>query len=145
MTGYLLDTNVISELIKPAPNAQVTAWIRSVNETDLHLSVLSFAELRHGIEQLPRGARRNRLQRWMEFDLTDRFEGRILAIDKNIAETWGIIMARVRAAGVRPPSMDTLFAATAEALGLTMVTRNTRDFALIGVAVVNPWGATSET
>lgn len=141
MTAYLIDTNVISELIKPQPDDRVVAWIRSTDEADLHLSVLTFAEIRNGIERLPQGRRRTRLQRWSEFELTERFEGRILGIDRLIAETWGAIMARAAAAGITLPTMDTLFAATAEALGMTMVTRNVRDFEHAGVAVLDPWAA----
>jgi predicted nucleic acid-binding protein len=105
--------------------------------------VLTFAEIRHGIERLPPGAKRDRLRRWLEVDLTDRFEGRVLPVDRPIAETWGVIMARAEATGVRLPTMDTLLAATAEHLGLTMVTRNVRDLGRAGVAVLNPWDATA--
>jgi toxin FitB len=79
-----------------------------------YLSVLSFGEIRRGIERLPQGARRARLRRWLEIDLTDRFEDRILGIDRHVAEIWGMIMARGAAASVRPPTVDTLIAATAE-------------------------------
>ena len=139
MTGYLLDTNVVSELIKPSPDARVVAWIRTTEETDLHLSVLTFAEIRYGIEKLPQGARRQRLRRWMDTDLADRFEGRVLGIDRAIAELWGVIMARGFAGSIRLPVMDTLLAATAEHHGMTMVTRNIRDFSRAGVATLDPW------
>jgi predicted nucleic acid-binding protein len=139
VTGYLLDTNVVSELIKPSPDARVAAWIRLTEEADLHLSVLTFAEIRYGIEKLPQGTRRERLRRWMDADLADRFEGRILGVDRTIAELWGVIMARGFAVSVRLPVMDTLLAATAEHHGMTMVTRNTRDFARADVATLDPW------
>jgi predicted nucleic acid-binding protein len=139
VTGYLLDTNVVSELIKPSPDARVAAWIRATEETDLHLSVLTFAEIRYGIEKLPQGGRRERLRRWMDTDLVDRFEGRILGVDRTIGELWGVIMARGFAVSVRLPVMDTLLAATAEHHGMTMVTRNIRDFARAGVATLDPW------
>ena len=105
--------------------------------------MLTFAEIRQGIERLPPGAKRGRLRRWLEVDLTDRFEGRVLAVDRAIAETWGVIMARAGALGVTLPTMDTLLAATAEQLGLTMVTRNVRDLGRAGVAILDPWIATS--
>ncbi len=139
MTGYLLDTNVVSELVKPSPDARVAAWIRATEETVLHLSVLTFAEIRFGIEKLPQGTRRERLRRWMDTDLADRFEGRILGVDRAIAELWGVIMARGFAVSVRLPVMDTLLAATAEYHGMTMATRNIRDFARAGVATLDPW------
>ena len=141
MTGYLLDTNVVSELVKPRPDARVVAWIRGGDEADLHLSVLTFAEIRFGIEKLPRGARRERLRGWMETELTDRFEDRILDIERGIAELWGVIMARAAAISLRLPVMDTLLAATAEYHGMTMVTRNVRDFARADVATLDPWSA----
>ena len=121
----------------------MAAWVRAADEDHLHLSVLTFAEIRHGIERLPPGAKRDRLRRWLEVDLTDRFEGRVLAVDRAIAETWGVIMARAGSLGVTLPTMDTLLAATAEHLGLTMVTRNVRDLGRAGVVVVNPWDATA--
>lgn len=143
MSGYLLDTNVVSELVKPTPDARVAAWIEAADEDRLHLSVPTFAESRHGIERLPSGAKRDRLRRWLEVDLTDRFAGRVLAVDRAIAETWGVIMARAGALGITLPTMDTLLAATGEQLGLTMVTRNVRDLGRAGVAVVDPWEATA--
>jgi predicted nucleic acid-binding protein len=139
VNGYLLDTNVVSELVKPTPDTRVVAWIRSTEEADLHLSVLTFAEIRYGIEKLPQGARRERLRQWMDTELADRFESRILGLDQAVAELWGVIMARAFAAKIRLPVMDTLLAATAEHRGMTMVTRNTRDFDRAGVATLNPW------
>jgi hypothetical protein len=126
-------------LIKPAPDARVVAWIRAADEDSLHLSVLTFAEIRHGIERLTPGARRDRLRHWLETDLTDRFEGRILDLDRATAEAWGVIMAQGAAKGVRFPTMDALIAATALRHGLVMVTRNLRDFRRVEIAVVDPW------
>lgn len=121
------------------PDANVVAWIRAAEETSLRLSVLTFAEIRHGVERLPSGSRRDRLRRWLEADLSERFEGRVLDLDRAAAEAWGVVMARGAAAGVRLPTMDALLAATAERHGLVMVTRNVRDFVRAGVTVVNPW------
>jgi predicted nucleic acid-binding protein len=141
LTNYLLDTNVVSELVRSSPNANVVAWMRATEEDRLFLSVLTFAEIRRGIERLQSGTRRERLRRWMEVELTDRFEGRILPVDRGIAEAWGIIMARAESSGARLPTMDTLFAATAASREMTLVTRNTRDFARTRVATLNPWEA----
>jgi predicted nucleic acid-binding protein len=141
VTRYLLDTNVVSELIKARPDERVVAWIRAMDEADLHLSVLTFAEIRYGIEKLTPGSRRERLRRWMDADLANRFENRILDVDRAIAELWGVIMARAAAVAVRLPVMDTLLAATAEHHGMTMVTRNVRDFARAGVVTFDPWSA----
>jgi predicted nucleic acid-binding protein len=139
VTRYLLDTNVVSELIKSRPDERVVAWIRATDEADLHLSVLTFAEIRYCIEKLTQSARRERLQRWMDIELADRFEDKILDVDRGVAELWGVIMARAAIVSVRLPVMDTLLAATAEHHGMTMVTRNVRDFARAGVATLDPW------
>ena len=139
MTDYLLDTNVISELVRPSPDANVLAWVRAEDETRFYLSVLTFGEIRRGIERLPQGPRRERLRLWLEIDLTDRFKGRILDVDRRVAEVWGMIMARGAAASVRLPSIDTLIAATAERHGMVVATRNLRDFALTAVAAASPW------
>jgi toxin FitB len=141
LTDYLLDTNVISELVKPVPDANVVARVRAVDENCLYLSVLSFGEIRRGIERLRQGPRRERLRQWLEIDLTDRFEGRVLGIDRHVAEIWGVIMARGAAPSVRLPTVSTLIAATAERHGMVVATRNLRDFAHAAVAAINPWDA----
>lgn len=145
MTDYLLDTNVISELVRPSPDANVLAWVRAEDETRFYLSVLTFGEIRQGIERLPQGPRRERLRLWLEIDLTDRFKGRILDVDRRVAEIWGMIMARGAAASVWLPTIDTLIAATAERHGMVIATRNLRDFALAAVAAVSPWEAGNPT
>ena len=145
MTDYLLDTNVVSELVRPNPDANVIAWIRAEDETHFYLSVLTFGEIRRGIEQLPQGSRRERLRLWLEVNLTDRFAGRILDIDRRVAEIWGMITARGVAASGRLPTIDTLIAATAERYGMVVATRNLRDFAFAAVAAVSPWEARNPT
>ena len=112
---------------------------QSHRRSDLHLSVLTFAEIRYAIEKLTQSAHRERLQRWMDIELADRFEDKILGVDRGVAELWGVIMARAAIVSVRLPVMDTLLAATAEHHGMTMVTRNVRDFARTGVATLDPW------
>jgi toxin FitB len=103
--------------------------------------VLSLGEIRRGVERLPQGSRCERLRLWLEIDLTDRFNGRILDIDRRVAEIWGMIMARGAAASVRLPAVDTLFAATAGRHGVVVATRNLRDFAFAAIAAVSPWDA----
>lgn len=139
MTDYLLDTNVISELVRPAPDANVVSWVRAVDETSCYLSVLTFGEIRRGIERLTPGPRRERLRNWLEIDLTNRFEGRVLSIDRRVAEIWGMITARAVAAAVQLPTIDALIAATAERHGMVIASRNLRDFAYATAASVNPW------
>lgn len=137
--NYLLDTNVVSELIRPEPDPNVATWVSAADEDRLYLSVLTFAEIRHGIEQLPEGSRRERLRLWMETDLAGRFAGRILELDRAAAEAWGVMMAHAAAQGMRQPVMDTLFAATAKRHGMILVTRNLRDFRDTGIELLDPW------
>ncbi len=141
MSGFLLDTNVISELVKPRPEARVAEWIDAAAEDLLHLSVLTLGEIRKGIAVLPEPARRVRLETWLDSDLTLRFEGRILPIDRAVADRWGRIAARASTAKTVLPVIDGLLAATALHYNLTLVTRNTKDVAVTGVPVFNPWTA----
>jgi len=137
--SFLLDTNVISEWVRPRPDTNVVAWLEEVDEEQVFLSVVSFAELRRGIELLPSGRRRDRLEDWVANDLRERFHGRVLDVDWQVADAWGRIMARGQLAGRRLGSMDGFFAATAEANQLALVTRNVRDFGGLGVPLHNPW------
>ena len=139
--SFLLDTNVISEWVKPEPDPQVVAWLKEVAEERVFLSVASLAEVRRGIELMPAGKRRDRLAAWLTEDLPVRFEGRILDVDGRIADAWGIVMARGQKAGSNIGTLDALFAATAEVHGLTLVTRNVKDFLKLGIRLLNPWQA----
>ncbi len=139
--SFLLDTNVVSEWTKPQPDAGVVAWLTNVDEDRLFLSVVTLAELRLGIERLPRSSRRERLDTWVSADLRPRFEGRILAIDTPIADAWGRLVARAQSAGRPIGVMDAFIGATAEVQGLTLVTRNVADFAFLTRAPLNPWQA----
>ena len=139
--SFLLDTNVISEWVKPEPDPQVVAWLRHAAEDRVFLSVASLAEIRRGVELMPAGKRRDRLASWLTEDLPVRFEGRILGVDGRIADAWGIVMARGQKAGVNVGTLDALFAATAEVHGLTLVTRNVKHFLKLGVRLLNPWQA----
>jgi toxin FitB len=136
---YLLDTNVISEWTKPRPDPAVVAWLDAADEDALYLSVLAFAEIRLGIELLPAGRKRARISAWLERDLAGRFEGRIIGIERDIAEAWAAIVARGRAHGATPPILDAFVAATALVHQMTLVTRNERDLAGLDVPLVNPW------
>lgn len=138
---YLLDTNVISEWTKPRPDAGVIAWLDAADENGLYLSVLAFAELRLGIELLPSGPKRARISAWLDEDLAARFEGRIIGIDRPIAEAWAGVIAHGRAQGVTPPVLDAFLAATAHVHEMTLVTRNERHLAFLGVPVLSPWRA----
>jgi predicted nucleic acid-binding protein len=137
--SYLLDTNVVSEWTKPRPNPGVIEWLSQVAEDEVFLSVVTFAELRHGIERLPAGRRRRRLDEWLRGELALRFEGRIVLIDGAIADEWGRLVARQEARGQPIAAMDGLIAATAQVHALTLVTRNATDFQVSVKAVLNPW------
>ena len=139
MSGFLLDTNVISELVKPRPEANVTAWIEGTDESLLYLSVLTFGEIRRGISVLSQSRRRATLEAWLDKDLHARFEGRVLAIDDEVADRWGLLTAVARKSGIVLPVIDGLLAATALEHNLTLVTRDIGQTPTIGVAVFNPW------
>jgi predicted nucleic acid-binding protein len=138
---YLLDTNVVSEWIRPQPSASLAAWLDDVDEDRLYLSVATFAEIRHGIERMAPGRRRQSLMRWLDGDLAERFADRFLTIDRTVAAWWGVVMARASASGNSMATMDGFLAATAAAHELTIATRDAADFRGAGVAVFNPWAA----
>ena len=137
--SYLLDTNVVSEWVKPRPDAGVAAWLAEVDEDRVFVSVITLAELRYGIERMPTGNRRRRLDEWLRNELPLRFEGRILVIDGATADAWGKIVARREATGRAISVPDAFIAATAEVHGLTLVTRNARDFEPTLKSIVSPW------
>lgn len=141
MSGFLLDTNVISELVQKKPDERVMAWSDAAGEELLHLSVLTLGEIRQGIAMLPQSRRRISLETWLDVELRDRFAGRILSVDSAVADRWGKLTARANLAGRPLPIIDSLLAATALLHGLTIVTRNIRDFERMDVDVVNPWEA----
>jgi len=139
MTGFLLDTNVVSELIKPRPALSVVKWVDSTDENLLFLSVLTLGEIRKGIAGLVKRARRGALETWLETSLRPRFAGRILPVDEAVADRWGVITAAAAAAGTPVPVIDGLLAATALQHNLTLVTRNAADVARTGALVLNPF------
>lgn len=137
--SFLLDTNVVSEWTKPRPNPGVIEWLTQVDEDAVFLSVMTFAELRHGIERLPAGDRRRRLDEWLRNDLPLRFEERIVGVDGAIADEWGRVVARRESRGRPISAMDGLIAATAQVHSLTVVTRNATDFQGSVKSVLSPW------
>lgn len=139
MKGFLLDTNCISEDIKPKPNPRVVAWLRDTDFSLLYLSVLTLGEIRKSIEGLPDGRRKMHLQIWLETGLRSQFGSRLLPIDGAVAERWGLLEANARAHRRNLPIIDGLLAATALEHNLTVATRNTKDFEAARVPVFNPW------
>ena len=139
MSGFLLDTNVISELVKAKPEPKVTNWIDSVDENLLYLSVLTLGEIHKGIALLRDAPRRVALEAWLNSDLALRFAERILSIDGAVADRWGQLAADAAEARTPLPVIDGLLAATALHQNMTLVTRNTKDIVVTGVPVFNPW------
>ena len=138
MSGFLLDTNVVSELVRPRPHPGVVRWIATTNESLLHLSVLTLGEIRKGIASRPDVGRRAKLESWLH-DLVLRFSSRILPIDLAIADRWGRLSGHSKTEGVTLPVIDGLLAATALHNNLVLVTRNVTDIGITGVETFDPW------
>jgi tRNA(fMet)-specific endonuclease VapC len=136
---YLLDTNVISELVAKRPNPQVVKWVDSLDSDSIHLSVITIGELRKGIEKLPDSKRKETLRLWLNDDLLIRFSGRILVLDVDAMITWGELMGRLERARKTMSAIDSLIAALALHHNCALVTRNENDFKEAGITIVNPW------
>jgi toxin FitB len=134
--SYLLDTNVISELIRPKPEKKVLDWFIDVPNEALHVSVLSLGEIRKGVEKLTDNHRKEKLRLWLEIELLVWFENRILVINHEVADRWGRLLSSAK----KPlPAIDSLIAATALYHDLRLVTRNKRDFIFDSLLVICPW------
>jgi predicted nucleic acid-binding protein len=136
---FLLDTCVISELVAKQPNLHVVQWVDSIDEDKLFLSAITIGEIKRGIEKLADSSRKSALAEWLEGDLLLRFIDRILPIDISVMLVWGQLTADLEKQGSPMPAIDSLIAATCLQARLDLVTRNERDFAHCGLAVVNPW------
>ena len=142
MSGFLIDTNVLSEYNRPGgPDAGVKRWLETTERQSQYVSVITLAEIQMGIELLAEGKRRLQLEQWLKQDLEVWFSARILPVDREVAGRWASLVAQRARAGRPLPTVDSLIAATALAYDLTMVTRNTRDFEGIGTTLINPWDA----
>jgi predicted nucleic acid-binding protein len=139
MSGFLLDTSCISEVVRPEPARRVMEWMEAADERLLYLSVLTFGEIRKGAAALPQGKRRTHLETWLEIDLQARFAGRIVPIDAAVADRWGLIAAQAKKIGEALSVIDGLLAATALHHNLTLVSRGTSGFNSALVQIVNPW------
>lgn len=134
----LLDTCVVSELARPAPDTRILAWFDSVNDDALRLSVLTLGEIEKGADLLEEGPRKVRVEAWLD-ELRATFADRILPVDEAVALRWGAISAASRRAGRARPPIDSLLAATAVCHQLKLATRNVADFEGTGAVIVNPW------
>lgn len=137
--NYLLDTCLISELAKPNPDEKVVNWVLSENETNFYVSVLTFGELHKGIEKLPESKKKEDLRIWIEDELKNRFQNRVISIDMRVSILWGKIQCIAEKTGKPMPAIDSLIAATGIAYDLTVVTRNVADMEQSGVRLLNPW------
>ena len=137
--SYLLDTCVISEIIRRRPDAGVVKWLENCDESDIYLSVLTIGEIRKGIARLKDGDRKVSIQRWLDNEMGNRFEGRILPVDAAVATTWGRMQGEAESRGEPIPTVDGLLAATAMVHNLALVTRNEKDVAASGARIINPW------
>jgi len=136
---FLLDTNVLSEPLRPRPAAGVLRWLHEVDESQTFLSAITLGELRYGVERLPPSRKRSVLEAWVAGDISHRFAGRILSLEGNVCEQWGRFLALSEQRGRPIGVADALIAATAAAHGLTLVTRDTADFGVLNVPLFNPW------
>ena len=138
--NYILDTNVVSELVAREADQKVTNWIDSIDSESVFLSVITIGEIKKGIEKLPDSKRMKILESWLEEDLLVRFRGRILPLGIPVMLMWGRLVARLEREGKPIPAIDSLLAATAAQTGFTLVTRNTAHFEPAGISVLDPWG-----
>jgi toxin FitB len=136
--GFLIDTNIPSELTRPKPDLRVSNWVEAQDNASLHLSVVSVGELRKGFALLPPSKRRLQLEEWFEQYLLPLFADRILPVTQSVSNRWGVLGAECQLRGTPLGTADGMIAATAIEHDLTIVTRNAKDFAGLGVVLLNP-------
>ncbi|MEH3117805.1 MAG: type II toxin-antitoxin system VapC family toxin [Methylorubrum populi] len=139
MTGWLLDTNVLSELRRPRPNPRVTAFVSTQPLVSLHVSTVSLAEIRYGIERADDEAKRAALRNWLDARIRPMFAERILPVSEDVMLRWRMLVEEGRTVRHTFPQPDLIIAATALQHGLTLVTRDVDDFRRARVVVLNPW------
>ena len=137
--AFLLDTNVVSETVRPRPEPRVLDWIEAQVPTDLFLAAQTLGELVRGARKARDQARRERFEKWIEQDLARQFDGRILPFDGPAATVWGRLMGDGDRAGRRPAAADAQIASVAIHRDLILVTRNVKDFANFDIRLLNPW------
>jgi predicted nucleic acid-binding protein len=138
VTGYLVDTNLPSELTKTIPHPRVADFLIRAGRMQIFVSVVTIGEIAKGAG-LPEGKRRQELRLWLDQVMRPWFAGRILPVTENIAERWGALSGEQRVRGRQITMADGLIAATALEHGLTVATRNVKDFEGLGVTIINPW------
>ena len=136
--NYLLDTCVISELVKTTPNENVINWINHTPNKRLFLSVITIGEIRKGITKLPDSKKKHQFTNWLN-TLREDYQTRIYPIDLAVAECWGSLQGNAENKGTPVASIDSLIAAVAQTYNLIVVTRNEKDFSSTNVTILNPW------
>lgn len=142
MTGWLLDTNVLSELRRPRPNAKVVDFVQAQPLEMLFVSVVTFAEIRFGIEMVSDAGRRAELNDWLAHRVRPMFEGRVLPVSEDVMLKWRLLVEEGRKVGHTYSQPDLIIAATALHYGLTVVTRDTVEFTTARTPVIDPWRET---
>lgn len=137
----VLDTNVVSEALRPQPDAMVIAWLSSRPSSSLFITTVTKAELLYGVRLLPDGQRRHMLNEAVQAVLTDEFRGRLLPFDGAAADAYAMVAADRRQLGKPIKAFDAQIAAIARSRGASVATRNVDDFEECGVDVLNPWSA----
>ena len=137
--NYILDTNIISELISKKPNFKVLDFIQSLDERKVYLSVITIGEIKTGIEKLDNGSKKDDLTSWLNSDLIQRFKNKIVDIDIEVMIAWGIINQDLKSIGKTIPIMDSLIGATCKSKSFILITRNDKDFKNIGIEIINPY------
>ncbi|PSB01482.1 type II toxin-antitoxin system VapC family toxin [Merismopedia glauca] len=136
---YILDTNVISEAISKQPNQKVINWLKSIDSSQLYLSILTIGEIKKGIEKLPNSKRKEEVKDWFENELFIQFDGLILGLDLPVILIWGELVAKLEKKGRKLPLLDSLIAATPKYYNYTLVTRNEKDFEEVEIMLFNPF------
>ena len=136
---YLLDTNIISELISPQPSLQVATYLKGLDESTIYLSVITIGEIETGIQRLPHSKKKAYLSQWLHEELLPRFDSRIIDIDTEVMLRWGELTGRLKSKGISLPIMDTLIGASSLVSGCTLITRNEKDFRHMGISIINPF------
>jgi predicted nucleic acid-binding protein len=139
VNGFLVDTNIPSELTRERPDVRVASFLQRTEKQSIFLSVMTIGEICKGIATLPASHKRDSLQVWLDSDVRSWFAGRILPVSEEIAEHWGKLAASAKQRGTPLAVVDGVIAATAFQHGLTLVTRNLKDFANLGIDLLNPW------
>jgi predicted nucleic acid-binding protein len=136
---YLLDTNIISELINITPNKNVISLISTLNEDEIYLSAITIGEISFGIEKLKSTQKKKELQKWLNTDLLKRFKNKIIDVDTEIMILWGSLNNTLKITGRPMPVMDSLIGATCQAKNFVLITRNEKDFINLDIEIINPF------